>query len=137
MTTPVHASAGDEQAEAAGKRAIWLSIAAVAMSFMLPFAGVVMALFSLVAGVKALPLLRAAAKPTGLATAGITVSAIALVLSAFVTALQLYLMNEYAAYTECMKGAGTVSAQGECFTQFRDAAKLKVPGFLLELIGAA
>ncbi|WP_246083473.1 hypothetical protein [Nonomuraea diastatica] len=136
MSTPVKAPAGQQPAESAGRRAIWLSIAALAMTFMLPLAGLVMALFALMAGIKALPLLKGEGKPTGVAVGGITVSAIALALSTMSTGLQLYLMDEYSAYQECMKGAGTVSSQGECFTQFRDAAERKLPADVLELLGA-
>ncbi|MEV4292071.1 hypothetical protein AB0K40_41755 [Nonomuraea bangladeshensis] len=136
MSTPVQASAGQQPAESAGRRAIWLAIAALAMTFMLPLAGLVMALFALVAGLRALPLLRGAGRPTGAAVGGITVSSIALVLSALATGMQLYLMNEYSAYQECMKGATTVSSQGECFAQFREAAQRKLPPDVLELLGA-
>jgi hypothetical protein len=136
VSTPVKAPAGQQPAESAGRRAIWLSIAALAMTFMLPLAGLVMALFALMAGIRALPLLKGAGKPTGVAAGGIAVSSIALALSAAATAMQLYLMDEYSAYTECMKGAGTVSSQGECFTQFRDMAERKLPADVLEVLGA-
>ncbi|WP_223166981.1 hypothetical protein [Nonomuraea sp. SYSU D8015] len=136
MSTPVQAPAGQQPAESAGRRAIWLSIAALAMTFMLPLAGLVMALFALVAGIRAFPLLKGASKPTSMAVGGITISSIALALSAMATGMQLYLMDEYSAYQECMKGAGTVSSQGECFTQFRDAAQRKLPPDVLELLGA-
>ncbi|WP_235854713.1 hypothetical protein [Nonomuraea aridisoli] len=135
MSTPVQAPAGQQPAESAGRRAIWLSIAALAMTFMLPLAGLVMALFALMTGIRAIPLLKEAAKPLGTAVSGITVSSIALLLSAGATAMQLYLMDEYSAYQECMKGAGTVSSQGECFTQFRDSAERKLPADVLEMLG--
>lgn len=134
MSTPVQAPAGQQPAESAGRRAIWLSIAALAMTFMLPLAGLVMALFALVTGIRALPLLKRAEKSTGVAVGGITISSIALALSAMAMAVQLYLMDEYSAYQECMKGAGTVSSQGECFTQFRDATQRKLPADVLELL---
>ncbi|MFI6505331.1 hypothetical protein [Nonomuraea typhae] len=135
MSTPVQAPTGHEPAESAGRRAIWLAIAALAMTFMLPLAGLVMAGFALMSGIKALPMLRAAGKPTKTATGGITVSSVALVVSAVATALQLYLMDEYTAYQECMKGAGTVSAQGDCYTQFRDATERKLPPEVLRILG--
>ncbi|MFC4115687.1 hypothetical protein [Nonomuraea zeae] len=113
-----------------------MSIAALAMTFMLPLAGLVMALFALMAGIRALPALKGVGKPTGIAVSGITISSIALALSAGATAMQLYLMDEYSAYQECMKGAGTVSSQGECFTQFRDAAARKLPADVLDVLGA-
>ncbi|WP_308168050.1 hypothetical protein [Nonomuraea sp. NEAU-A123] len=136
MSTPVQAPAGQQPADSAGRRAIWLSIAALAMTFMLPLAGLVMAVFALMAGIRALPQLKSAEKPLGMAVGGIVVSSIALALSAMATGMQLYLMDEYSAYQECMKGAGTVSSQGECFTQFRDAAQKKLPPDVLELLGA-
>ncbi|MFI6293235.1 hypothetical protein ACIBEJ_16720 [Nonomuraea sp. NPDC050790] len=134
MSTPVQAPAGQQPAESAGRRAIWLSIAALAMTFMLPLAGLVMAVFALMTGIRALPLLRAAKKPAGTATGGIAVSTVALLLSAVATALQLYLMDEYSAYQECMKGAGTVASQGECYTQFRDATEKKLPPEVLRIL---
>jgi hypothetical protein len=136
VSTPVQAPAGQQPAESAGRRAIWLSIAALAMTFMLPLAGLVMALFALMAGIRALPLLKGAGKPTGMAVGGITISSIALAMSAMATGMQLYLMDEYSAYQECLKGAGTVSSQGECFAQFRDMAQRKLPPDVLELLGA-
>ncbi|MFI7637730.1 hypothetical protein [Nonomuraea sp. NPDC049400] len=136
MSTPVKAPAGQQPADSAGRRAIWLSIAALAMTFMLPLAGLVMALFALMAGIRAYPLLRSSGRSTGAAVGGITVSSIALALSAMATGMQLYLMDEYSAYQECMKGAGTVSAQGECFAQFREAAQRKLPADVLEMLGA-
>ncbi|MEU0570368.1 hypothetical protein ABZ297_33960 [Nonomuraea sp. NPDC005983] len=136
MSTPVQAPAGQQPADSAGRRAIWLSVAALAMTFMLPLAGLVMAGFALMAGVRALPVLKDAGRSTGMAVGGIVVSAVALALSAMATALQLYLMDEYSAYQECMKGAGTVSSQGECFAQFREAAQRKLPADVLELLGA-
>ncbi|GAA3243494.1 hypothetical protein GCM10020216_070880 [Nonomuraea helvata] len=102
----------------------------------MPLAGLVMALFALMAGIRAFPLLKASGRTTGAAVGGITISSIALALSAMATGMQLYLMDEYSAYQECMKGAGTVSAQGECFTQFRDAAQRKLPADVLEVLGA-
>lgn len=136
MSTPVEAPTGQQPADSAGRRAIWLSIAALAMTFMLPLAGLVMALFALMAGVRAIPLLKGANRPTGVAMGGIAVSALALALSAVATATQLYLMDEYSAYQECMKGAGTVSSQGECFAAFKEAAQRKLPPDVLELLGA-
>jgi hypothetical protein len=134
VSTPVQASAGQQLADSAGRRAIWLAIAALAMTFMLPLAGLVMAVFALLAGIRALPLLKGARRPPGIAVGGIAVSSLALALSAMATGMQVYLMDEYSAYQDCMKGAGTVSSQGECFTQFRDAAQRKLPPEVLDLL---
>lgn len=136
MTTPVQAPGGPQVADSAGRRAIWLSIAALAMTFMLPLAGLVMAVFALFAGFRALPLLRGAGKSQGVAVGGIVVATVSLLLSAAATAMQLYLMNEYSAYQECRKGAGTVAAQSACFTQFRDAAAAKLPPGVIDFLGS-
>jgi hypothetical protein len=135
VSTPVQAPAGQQSAESAGRRAIWLSIASLAMVIMLPVAGLVLAVFALVAGIRALPLLKSAGKSTGPATGGIAVSTVALLLASGAAAMQLYLMDEQSAYQECMKGAGTVSSQGECYVQFREAAEKKLPPDVLELLG--
>jgi hypothetical protein len=135
VSTPVQAPTGQQPADSAGRRAIWLSIAALAMTFMLPLAGLVMALFSLMAGIRAMPLLKEASRPIGPAVGAIVVSAVALTISGAATAMQLYLMDEYAAYQECMTSAGTVSAQGDCFTEFREAATKKLPPDVLDVLG--
>ncbi|GAA3129169.1 hypothetical protein [Nonomuraea salmonea] len=49
--------------------------------------------------------------------------------------MQLYLADEYSAYTECMKGAGTVASQGECFAEFKEAAQRKLPADVLQMLG--
>lgn len=136
MTTPVQAPGGQQLAESAGRRAIWLSVAALAMTFMLPLAGLVMAVFALIAGIRALPILRGAGRSTGVAVGGIVVSALSLMLSAGATAMQLYLMDEYSVYQECMRGAGTVAAKEACFSQFRDAAAAKLPPGVIDVLGS-
>ncbi|WP_084961636.1 DUF4190 domain-containing protein [Thermoactinospora rubra] len=130
MTIPVRAPA-----EIAGRRAIWLAIAALVMAFMLPPAALVLAVFAVVAGIRAVPQLKADGRPVGTAVAGIAVSSVALLISATASALQLYLMDEYSAYSECMKGAGTVSSQGECFAEFRKATERKLPEGVLRFLG--
>ncbi|MEV0581697.1 hypothetical protein [Nonomuraea sp. NPDC050310] len=129
MTIPVRVPA-----EAAGRRAVWLSIAALAMAFMLPLAGLVLAVFALVAGIRALPLLRKEGKSVGAAVGGITVSSVVLLFSGLAAALQFYLADEFTAYQECLKGAGTVSAEGECFAAFKQATEKKLPADVLRYL---
>ncbi|MFE3447563.1 hypothetical protein ACFXJ8_01400 [Nonomuraea sp. NPDC059194] len=135
MTTPVQAPGDQQLVDSASRRAIWLAIAALAMTFMLPLAGLVMAIFALVAGFRALPLLRGAGRSTGVVVGGIVVATISLLLSAAATAMQLYLMDEYSVYQECLKGAGTNSAKSACFAEFRDAAAAKLPPGVLDFLG--
>ncbi|MFC4057883.1 hypothetical protein ACFOWE_06235 [Planomonospora corallina] len=123
MTTPVQL----RPAESAGRRALWLAFAAAVMTFLLPLAGLVMSVFALVVSVRAVPALRSVPKPIGTAVAGVVVSVMALLLSTGAAALQFYLRDEYAAYDECMKGAGTVTAREGCVNQLEQAIREKIP----------
>ncbi|WP_433372941.1 hypothetical protein [Streptosporangium sp. CA-115845] len=123
MTLPVQ----ERSAESTGRRALWLAVTAVVMTLVLPLAGLVMAIFALVTSIRAIPALRSVPKPIGTAVAGIVLSAGALLASAGVTAMQFYFSDELAAYTECGKGAGTVSAQNECVERLERAMEKKMP----------
>ncbi len=123
MTTPVQA----RPAESAGRRALWLALASVVMTFMLPLAGLVMSIFALVVSIRAIPALRSVTKPTGIAVVGIVLSSVALLISLGVTAMQFYFGDELASYAECRTGAGTVSAQNECLEQLERAMEKKMP----------
>ncbi|GAA0832778.1 hypothetical protein ACFQVD_24945 [Streptosporangium amethystogenes subsp. fukuiense] len=123
MTLPVQV----RPTESAGRRALWLAVTAVVMTLVLPLAGVVMAIFALVTSIRAIPALRSIPKPVGTAVAGIVLSAGALLVSTGVTAMQFYFGDELAAYTECGKGAGTVSAQNECVERLERAMEKKMP----------
>ncbi|MER5619775.1 hypothetical protein [Streptosporangium sp. NPDC002544] len=123
MTLPVQV----RSTESAGRRALWLAVTAVVMTLVLPLAGVVMAIFALVTSIRAIPTLRSVPKPIGTAVAGIVLSAGALLVSAGVTAMQFYFSDELAAYTECGKGAGTISAQNDCVERLERAMEKKMP----------
>ncbi|WP_031160880.1 hypothetical protein [Streptosporangium roseum] len=123
MTTPVQA----RPAEGAGRRALWLAFASVVLTLILPLAGLVMSIFALVASVRAIRALRSVTKPVTLAIVGIVVASLALLISAGVTAMQFYFSDELAAYTECGRGAGTVTAQNECVDQLERAMEKKMP----------
>ncbi|SDH49832.1 hypothetical protein SAMN05421505_11713 [Sinosporangium album] len=127
MTTPVQIPTGPRPAEETGRRALLLSLAALALTFALPLAGVAMALLALGAASRARTALRAAGKPKTTALAGFTISVVALVLSASATLFQVYFGDQLLAYSECLKGAGTISAQQQCFSQFEAAMKAKSP----------
>ncbi|MET8054255.1 MULTISPECIES: hypothetical protein [unclassified Streptosporangium] len=123
MTLPVQV----RSTESAGRRALWLAVTAVVMTLVLPLAGLVMAIFALVTSIRAIPALRSVPKPIGTAVAGIVLSAGALLVSAGVTAMQFYFSDELAAYTECGKGAGTISAQNDCVERLERAMEKKMP----------
>jgi hypothetical protein len=113
-------------AEGAGRRALLLACAAVVMTLMLPLAGLVMSIFALVASIRAIRILRSVTKPVGIATAGIILSVIALVICLSLTILQFYFSKELASYTECQRGAGTVTSQNECVDQLERAMEKKM-----------
>ncbi|MFI6506693.1 hypothetical protein ACIBCT_03740 [Streptosporangium sp. NPDC050855] len=123
MTLPVQV----RPAESAGRRALWLAVAAVVMTLVLPLAGVVMAFFALVTSVRAIRTLRSVPKPAGIAVVGVVLSAGALVVSVAMSALQFYFSDELAAYAECGRGAGTVASQNECVEQLERALEKKMP----------
>ncbi|MBB5962279.1 hypothetical protein [Planomonospora venezuelensis] len=123
MTTPVQL----KPTEKAGRRALWLAFAAIVLTFMLPLAGLFVAVFALVVSVRAIPALRSVSRPVGTAVAGIVISSVALLISIAVLALQLYLSEELAAYAECKIGAGTVAAQDECVDRLERAVEKRFP----------
>ncbi|MEU8035221.1 hypothetical protein [Streptosporangium sp. NPDC049078] len=123
MTPPVEV----RPAESAGRRALWLAVAAAVMTLLLPLAGIVMAIFALATSIRAIGTLRAIPKPAGTAVVGVVLSATALLISIAVTSLQFYFGDELAAYTECGRGAGTVAAQNQCVEQLERAMEKKLP----------
>ncbi|MEU8200264.1 hypothetical protein [Streptosporangium sp. NPDC049046] len=123
MTPPVEV----RPTESAGRRALWLAVAAAVMTLLLPLAGIVMAIFALATSIRAIRTLRAIPKPAGTAVVGVVLSAMALLISIAVTSLQFYFGDELAAYTECGRGAGTVAAQNECVEQLERAMEKKLP----------
>ncbi|MER6825949.1 hypothetical protein ABT352_08165 [Streptosporangium sp. NPDC000563] len=123
MTPPVEV----RPTESAGRRALWLAVAAAVMTLLLPLAGIVMAIFALATSIRAIGTLRAIPKPAGTAVVGVVLSATALLISIAVTSLQFYFGDELAAYTECGRGAGTVAAQNQCVEQLERAMEKKLP----------
>lgn len=123
MTTPVQA----KPAENAGRRALWLAFASVVMTFALPLAGLVMSLFALVVSVRAVPALRSVGRPATAAVVGGVMSSLALLVSLAVTGMQFYFGDELSAYTECRKGAGTITAQNECVESLERSMEKKMP----------
>ncbi|MDF5751329.1 hypothetical protein [Spongiactinospora sp. TRM90649] len=127
MTTPVQTPIGQRSPEVAARRAIWLALAAAAMTFLLPIAGLVLCVIALVAGFRAVGATRREAKPSGLAVTGVVISSVSLLLSVGMAAFQLYFSSELSVYTECKIGAGTVASQEQCLDQLERAMERKMP----------
>ncbi|MFF0307354.1 hypothetical protein ACFYSC_07995 [Streptosporangium sp. NPDC004379] len=123
MTTPVKT----RPEEGAGRRALWLAVAAAVLTVLLPPAGIVMSAIALVVSVRAIRTLRSATRPTGSGVVAVVVSALALVLAMALAATQFYFRDELAAYTDCRTGAGTVAAQDECQQRLERAMEKKLP----------
>lgn len=92
---------------------------ALIFTLMVPAAGLAFSVFGIIVSIRDVRLLRRAKLPHGFAIAGLVVSAIAFVLAALVTAGQLYFAAEFNAFTECKKGAGTVTAEHDCADQLK------------------
>ncbi|MFG1750674.1 hypothetical protein [Streptosporangium sandarakinum] len=123
MTTPVKA----HPTEGAGRRALWLAVAAVILTILLPLAGIVMSVIALVVSIRAVRTLRSETRPAGTGVTGMVVSALALLLALALAATQFYFRDELAAYTDCRTGAGTVAAQNECVQRLERAMEKKLP----------
>jgi Flp pilus assembly protein CpaB len=126
VTTPVQIPAGPKPAEL-GRRALWLALAALVMTYLLPIAGLILGVFALATGLRARRALRADQSSTGTALASIAISAASLLMGTLLTAGQLYFSEELAAYTECKKGAGTHAAEAECLDALERAMEKKIP----------
>lgn len=124
---PTQFSTGQRPPEAAGRRAVWLAVAALAMAFLLPIGGLVLGALALTTGIRALGELRRAGKSTGTAITGIVLGTISSLIALFYTVLQLYFAPELSAYNECRLGAGTVAAQHDCQEQLERALEKKIP----------
>ncbi|WP_214109432.1 hypothetical protein [Acrocarpospora catenulata] len=122
MTTPLQASAP----ELGGRRALTLALMALIFTFMLPAAGLALSVFGLAIAVRDARTLRRTRQRTGMAISATVISGVAFLLGAATTIVQLYFSSELTAYTECRKGAGTVTAQQECTDQLRQGLENKL-----------
>ncbi|GAA5043200.1 hypothetical protein HNP84_004382 [Thermocatellispora tengchongensis] len=127
MTTPAQIPTGQRSPEAAGRRAVWLALAALVMTFMLPIAGLVLAVLGLTAGIRAQSESRKAGRTAGAAVTAIVISAVSSLIALGYTALQLYFAPEITAYGECKIGAGTVAAENDCVERLERAMEKKMP----------
>jgi hypothetical protein len=113
--------------ETGGRRVLLLSLGALAMTMLLPLGGLVFALFALAVGVRTLREQLRLHRPLGTTVAGLVISVFSLLAATVLTVTQLYFAEELAAYEECKKGAGTVSAQQQCLDALERSIETKVP----------
>lgn len=114
-------------ADTSGGRALLIALAGLAMAMLIPLVGLVFVVFALVVSVRTTVALRKADARTGAAVAGIVISAFSLLFALAGTVSQVYFANEWTAYYNCKKGAGTVSAQQHCVDELERAIERRVP----------
>lgn len=110
-----------------GRRALLLSIGALALTMIVPVLGLALGVFALIVGFRAWRTLSRTRSSVLLPVLGSLLSAVSIALAASVTWFQTYFSGELTAYNECMKGAGTTTAQQVCVTQLEKSMEAKLP----------
>ncbi|GII75579.1 hypothetical protein Sru01_05610 [Sphaerisporangium rufum] len=110
-----------------GRRALLLSIGAIALTFMVPVLGLALGVFAAVACVRAWRAASGGRAPVFMPVAGLVTSALAILLAASVAWFQTYFDDELGVYTECMKGAGTTTSQQACVADLEHAMESRLP----------
>ncbi|MEO3808845.1 hypothetical protein ABGB17_07560 [Sphaerisporangium sp. B11E5] len=110
-----------------GRRALLLSIGALALTMIVPVLGLALGVVAVVVCFRAWRALSRKKSSVLMPVLGSLVSAVSIVLAASVTWFQTYFSGELTAYNECMKGAGTTTAQQVCVTQLEKAMEGKLP----------
>ncbi|ADG87383.1 hypothetical protein TBS_26020 [Thermobispora bispora] len=121
MTTPLPMTP-----EMGGRRALAFALIALIFTLLLPTAGLVLSLFSIMIAIRDLRTLQLAKQRLGMAIGAVVIASIALLLGAASAAVQYYFSAELSAYYECTKGAGTVEAQQDCNDQLRRSVEKKL-----------
>ncbi|WP_067172692.1 hypothetical protein [Microtetraspora niveoalba] len=122
MTAPLQTPAS----ELRGRRALLLALAALICTFMLPAAGLALAVFGLVVAFRDTRALSRDRAPVGMAVAALVVSAVAFMFGGLLMATQLLFSAELNAYVECGKGAGTVTAEHDCMNELKGAVERRL-----------
>ncbi|MEU8269099.1 hypothetical protein AB0B89_18260 [Sphaerisporangium sp. NPDC049002] len=110
-----------------GRRALLLSIGALALTLLMPVLGLALGGFSIIVCVRAWKTRSAKRRPVIMPIAGLLISIFSIVMAASVTWFQMYFSGELTAYTECMKGAGTATAQQTCVTGLEQGMERRLP----------
>ncbi|MFC6885720.1 MULTISPECIES: DUF4190 domain-containing protein [Actinomadura] len=111
-------------ADPAGRRALWLGIAAVVFSLFFPPGGLVLGIAALVIGIKAHRRSRGRHGTAPGATPGIVLASVSLVLAAISIGVNAWLWPELSAKQDCMDSANTRADEKVCNDTFtRDLEK--------------
>ncbi|GAA3841554.1 hypothetical protein GCM10022226_75020 [Sphaerisporangium flaviroseum] len=110
-----------------GRRALLLSIGALALTMLVPVMGLALGVFSIIVCFRAWQALSRKHHPVVMPVVGFLISSVSIIMAAMVTWFQLYFSDELSAYTECMKGAGTSTSQQACVRALEQAMERKLP----------
>ncbi|MFC4531385.1 hypothetical protein [Sphaerisporangium dianthi] len=110
-----------------GRRALLLSIGALALTFVVPMFGLALGVFSAVVCFRTWRSLSGKQRPVVLAVVGMLLSLVSLCLAAAVLWVQMYFDTPLTAYNECMKGAGTSTSQQGCVVELERAVESRLP----------
>ncbi|WP_214408873.1 hypothetical protein [Sphaerisporangium fuscum] len=110
-----------------GRRALLLSIGALALTMLLPALGLALGVFSIVVSLRAWRRLTRGRGSVVMPALGLLISVAAVAIGASVLWVQLYFSGELSAYTECMKGAGTSTSQQACVSRLEQSIEHRLP----------
>lgn len=110
-----------------GRRALLLSIGALALTLLVPVMGLALGVLSIIVCFRAWRVLSRKHGRIIMPVLGFVISVVSIVMAASVTWFQMYFGNELSAYTECMKGAGTSTAQQACVSELERAMERRLP----------
>jgi hypothetical protein len=109
---------GDHQIVRAGRRALWLGIAALLMALLVAYLGLIMGVVALYVGIRTVRIAkRARSRPPG-AMWGIVLASIALVVSIIGMGFQIFFWHELRSYSKCMAAANTITDENRCKDAF-------------------
>jgi hypothetical protein len=110
-----------------GRRALLLSIGALALTLLVPVMGLALGIFSIVVCFRTWRTLSRSRQSVIMPVLGSLISIASMFMAVSVTWFQMYFSGELTTYTECMKGAGTGTSQQACVTQLEQSMQRKLP----------
>ncbi|SEG34919.1 hypothetical protein SAMN04489712_104523 [Thermomonospora echinospora] len=116
-----------QDVERAGRRALWLGLAALVMIFVpvLSIFAAIPAVAAIVIGVKARRAARQGRRPAPGALPGIILGGVGALFFAFGIGAQLYLLEETNRYSKCQNAANTIEEGRQCKERLADDIEKK------------
>ena len=110
-----------------GRRALLLSIGALALTLLVPVLGLALGVLSVVVCFRAVRRRSRERGPVLMPVLGLLISTASIIMAVAVTWFQMYFGDELGTYTECMKGAGTATSQQVCVSELERGMERKLP----------